>query len=245
MPSSSGLHHFHPRFRILQWNCNHSLDALEALMHLVTTNQIFTAAVLVQEIPEKIRYLTHLNNYKVFCPKVPYSEQHTCILLHNSLPAIEHYSTCGRITSLSLTLDQSLLTLISLYVRHSNGVGLSQLQPFVEGLPDRPRKLLIGLDANASSSLWGPSGTITSDLAPRVWDTLTGLGLCILNSSNSSPTFFDPVGRPHWLDITAAHPDLAVTNWYVIDRPQNLSDHNVLATEISAPLAPKVQVQRW
>jgi len=122
---------------------------------------------------------------------------------------------------------------VSCYFQYSDDIEehLRHLEAVYHSL--RGKRLLVALDANARSSLWGPQKT--DGRGERLVDLIRAFGLHILNDATQPPTFWTPTGSS-FIDITLASPTMSqfIGEWRV-RQEWTSSDHNSVDIRVRVP----------
>lgn len=98
----------------------------------------------------------------------------------------------------------------------------------------RGRKVLVSLDANARSPMWGPGRA--DDRGVKLEELINSLDFEVVNEPGQLPTFFSASGASSYIDVTLSSPSMArfVRKWNVRDHWTN-SDHNSIEIELGIP----------
>lgn len=99
----------------------------------------------------------------------------------------------------------------------------------------RGQRVLVSLDANARSSLWGPQET--NRRGAQLEELIREFGLHVVNDINQSPTYWTERGSSY-IDVTLSSPSMTrfIGNWTVRD-DWTTSDHNALDIRLRVPKA--------
>lgn len=91
----------------------------------------------------------------------------------------------------------------------------------------RHRSLIIGMDANAKSALWG--NPFTDVKGNKVQEWIIQNNMIVANCSDSIATYYEPSIGQSWIDLTIVSADLAdmVESWEVSEE-HNFSDHRYI-----------------
>lgn len=97
----------------------------------------------------------------------------------------------------------------------------------------RGKRLVIAVDANARSSLWGPQET--DERGAQFEDLIRAFGLQVLNDAAQPPTYWTARGSSY-IDVTLASPAISqfVGEWKV-RRDWTTSDHNSVDVRLRVP----------
>lgn len=97
----------------------------------------------------------------------------------------------------------------------------------------RGKRLLVAVDANARSSLWGPQET--DERGAKFEDLIRAFGLQVVNRAGQSPTFWTARGSS-FIDVTLASPSMTqfVGEWNV-RCGWTTSDHNAVDIRLRVP----------
>ncbi len=108
-------------------------------------------------------------------------------------------------------------------------VHLGQLEKVLENL--RGQKVVIGIDANAESSLWSPRGT--NEKGEKLERLIAAFGLHVVNDRTQPPTF-EERGVSSYIDVTLVSGSMIaeVQSWKV-KRDWTSSDHNAIVFKIT------------
>ena len=85
--------------------------------------------------------------------------------------------------------------ILSAYLRHTTGEGHDELSHAFRVLRDRCGGILLCADCNGHSPLWGPSTVGLDAVGRKMEDIIAQENLCVLNHSDSPPTFRGPNGK--------------------------------------------------
>ena len=120
-----------------------------------------------------------------------------------------------RIAAIELTGHQGPTVILSAYVRHSTGEGLEDLRRAVGWALGCSPRLVIGLDANGHSPLWGPEGTPCNAVGRMLEELILDFNLDVANNPDAPPTFISERRAFYWINVTlATHSTaLGITDW--------------------------------
>jgi len=124
---------------------------------------------------------------------------------------------------------------VSCYFQYSDEIEkhLRHLETVCHSL--RGKRLLVALDANARSSLWGPQRT--DERGAKLADFIRAFGLQVLNDAIQPPTFWTTTGSSY-IDVTLASPTMSqfIGEWKV-RQEWTSSDHNSVDIRVRVPRA--------
>lgn len=124
---------------------------------------------------------------------------------------------------------------VSHYFQYSDDIEwhLNHLATVLNAL--RGQKVLVSLDSNARSSLWGAQET--NDRGRKLERFILAHGVELLNDANQPPTFWTPRGESY-IDITLGTPSMSqyVSDWRV-RTDWSTSDHRALDIRLRVPKA--------
>lgn len=154
--------------------------------------------------------------------------------VHQSLVArtipFHHPRVCGAF----VTTSRGPLACISMYIRHTDGQGISALAALLSKARNTTPFVLVGGDGNGHSNWWGPSDQATNRVGEELEDLITSHSLEVLNQLPSPPTFTSDRGFEAWLDITLASRQLcpSLLHWEVVNAHLD-SDHRAISSSFS------------
>lgn len=121
---------------------------------------------------------------------------------------------------------------VSSYFQFSDDIAvhIRQLERVLEQL--RGEKIVIGLDANAESSLWSPKGT--NEKGSQLERLIAAFDLHVINDKTQPPTF-EERGASSYIDVTLVSGSMVgeVQSW-TVKQNWTSSDHNAIAFKISS-----------
>ena len=87
--------------------------------------------------------------------------------------------------------------------------------------------MILGLDGNGHSPLWGPPSVQQNQVGSLLEDFIVSCDLDILNDQEGPATFISDVGDRTWIDLTLATPCISVSipDWRVHEDFLSGSDH--------------------
>ena len=117
--------------------------------------------------------------------------------------------------------------ILSAYLRHTIGEGLSDLARAIRWAKGRSPRVLLGMDGNGHSPWWGPPSTTTNPVGEMIENLILELDLEIVNNPDCPPTFLSDMGHRTWIDWTLATRSgaLSLLDWTVDTRFLTGSDH--------------------
>ncbi|CAK9834251.1 Retrovirus-related Pol polyprotein from type-1 retrotransposable element R1 (Fragment), partial [Anthophora retusa] len=124
---------------------------------------------------------------------------------------------------------------VSCYFQYSDEIErhLSHLETVLRFL--RGKRIILGIDANARSSLWGPQGT--DERGAQFEALIRSFGLGVVNDAAQSPTFTSTAGSSY-IDVTLASPSiLPFFRRWKVRCDWASSDHNAVEIRLMAPKA--------
>ena len=157
------------------------------------------------------------------------------IVLRSSLRFQRLPSVHRRLSGALISTRRGQLAIISAYIRHGDGEGISDLSVLVSSAWAHTPLILIGAHCNSHSSWWPPPETTTNAVGAQVEDFLLQERLSVVNRWPSPPIFISEMGFQTWIDITATSSTLAplVADWRVLPDVYLNSDHSALSYTIS------------
>ena len=112
---------------------------------------------------------------------------------------------------------------------------LSHLEKVLFAL--KGKRVLIGADTNANSSLWGPKDTRSNPRGLKLEKHIETLEIKVLNKSHQGPTY-SAIQGASYIDVTLASPSIASLiadkQWRVRDS-WTTSDHNAIDIRLQVP----------
>lgn len=124
---------------------------------------------------------------------------------------------------------------VSHYFQYSDDIELhlKHLATVLHAL--RGKRVLVALDSNARSSMWGPQET--NDRGRKLERFILASGVDLLNVAGNTPTFWTPRGESY-IDITLGTPSMSpfVSDWRVRE-DWSTSDHRALDIRLRLPKA--------
>lgn len=189
--------------------------------------------LMISDPPWSIKMGRRIEGYRTILPDVEPNEVQTVILLKKDFEAIKIYSSCSRITGVSVSEGHQTITFISVYIRHTSGEGLNETFSLCELLRERGHKrIIIAGDFNARSYRWGPHNINCNRLGTEVANWTDAHAFNILNKYPCPPTFSGENGLRSWIDLTLASDDLIqdCKAWTVHPLEEGLTDHNLVET---------------
>ena len=141
-------------------------------------------------------------------------------------------------------LSDQRIVVASVYLDITKPAAPPWLEQLVEYASRKSYALLIGMDSNAHSSLWGPDSNARGN---ELEDFILQHGLHVENRG-TEPTF--ETRRGH--NLIQTHIDITLTrdlpleleNW-TVDRSYNASDHNNLTYELTEESPSKTKIRPW
>lgn len=200
-----------------------AVHALKSNVHLL----------MISDPPRSIKTGRRIQGFKIIMPDVNPEDIQSVILLKNDLTGLKVFSSCGRLTGVTLKLRNQFTTFISVYIRHTTGEGLSELFSVCEILRSRGyNRLFVAGDFNAKSYRWGPHNVSANRLGREVINWTDSHPYNVLNKFPCLPTFSGENGHKSWIDLTVASDDLVhlVESWRVLPLEEGLTDHNLVET---------------
>lgn len=226
--------------KILQGNLRHSSSKFDLLLHRMYLEHI--EFFLVQDPPVRVKLSSYsIPGFRFIRPAVPPEDMEVIVVCaqewaHSGVRSLP--SDSGRVAGLHFTVGTCTLTLCSVYIQHSHGVGFSDMLRLVrQWQAVFPRgHFVFGGDFNARSAFWGPPVTQDNYNASLVLDFLAAgqFSLCNTWDDTTPATFTHARGQEGWLDLTICSSGLlsSVVGWHVEAREDNLSDHALVFFEI-------------
>ena len=155
----------------------------------------------------------------------------TTILIRDSL----HFKTTRlfgpRVALAEITGVTGSVVIISAYIQHTSGDGIEDLRRAALWAKEHCPRIVIGMDSNGHSSLWGPEGTSPNTVGRMIEDIILECDLEVINDPDSPPTFISDRGERSWVDVTLASCSAALTiaNWKVATNFFTGSDHHAIS----------------
>ena len=148
---------------------------------------------------------------------------------------------------MELTTADGPLIFISAYVRHTSGEGLDALDAACRWAKGRCPRVILELDGNGHSSLWGPPSVRRNQVGSLLEDFIVSCDLDILNDRGGPATFVSDVGERTWIDLTLSTPciSMSIPDWRVQEDFLSGSDHWLIFFSVdSSPLRTDVFMRR-
>ncbi|XP_026830320.1 uncharacterized protein LOC113563197 [Ooceraea biroi] len=97
----------------------------------------------------------------------------------------------------------------------------------------RGKRILVAVDANARSSLWGPQRT--DERGAKFEDRIRANGMCVVNRAGQPPTFWTTRGSS-FIDVKLASPAMTqfIGDW-TVRRDWTTSDHSAVDIRLRVP----------
>ena len=152
-----------------------------------------------------------------------------------------------RVVLVELATADGPLIFISAYVRHTSGEGLDALAAACRWAKGRCPRVILGLDGNGHSPLWGPPSVRRNQVGSLLEDFIVSCDLDILNDRGGPATFVSDVGDRTWIDLTLSTPCISVSipDWRVQEDFLSGSDHRPIFFSVdSSPLRTDVFKRR-
>ena len=154
-------------------------------------------------------------------------------------------SWCRRDCAVALVKVAGQQTLVaSIYLDINEPVRPEWIDKLLDMAADKHMPVLLGIDSNAHSVLYGPDNNARGD---GLEDFILQQGLEVLNNG-MTPTFEVKRGQNHiatYIDVTLARGlTKPVTGW-TVDRTYNASDHNTIRFQIETDPPPKQKIRPW
>ena len=132
-----------------------------------------------------------------------------------------------RVVLVEIDTADGPLILISAYIRHTSGEGLADLTAACRWAKGRCPRVLLGLDGNGHSPLWGPPSVRHNQVGSLLEDFILTENLDILNDRGGPATFASDMGDHTWIDLTLSTPSVtvSVSDWRVHTDFLSGSDH--------------------
>ena len=223
-----------PGLRVLQVNLRYSHFGFTMLQQFLQFNPI--DVILLQDPPQAIlsgqgflpgyNFIISSNFDSLDHSRRPLS----AIILRSSLHFQRLPPVHRRLSGALISTGRGHLAVLSAYIRHGDGEGISDLSVLVSSARAHTPLILIGADCNGHSSWWGPPETTTNTVGAQVEDFILQERLSVANRWPSPPTFNSEMGFQTWIDITLTSSPLAssVTDWRVLPDVYLDSDHSAL-----------------
>ena len=227
--------------RVLQLNMRYSSFGLTLLQQFLATSshdvlllQDPPAAIISGKIPLP-GYALILSPGPVNDPPTQSARPLAAILLRSTFIYQHLPATHRRFCGVLISTQRGKIALISAYLHHTDGSGLTELQSLVTSTRQHTSYILVGLDSNGHSNWWGPPETITNAVGTLVEDFILHNRLVVANQLPCSPTFHSDQGFQSWIDITLSTPALSshISHWRVLDDVPLDSDHSPLTFMIN------------
>ena len=139
------------------------------------------------------------------------------------------------------------LIFVSAYIRHTSGEGLEELARACCWAKGRCPRVILGLDGNGHSPLWGPPEVRQNQVGSRLEEFIASSDLDILNDPGEPATFVSDVGDRTWIDLTLSTPciSFSVSDWRVHTDFLSGSDHRPIFFSVdTSPLCSAVFSRR-
>ena len=168
-----------------------------------------------------------------------------CIVASRDVNLTAMDGWCSRDCAVALTkVRGKQVIIVSLYMDIKLPVISNKLQGLMKMIDDKGFPLIIGVDSNAHSSLYGPSNNARGD---DFEDFILQHGLSVENIGNK-PTFetrrANTMARTH-IDVTLSRDlDSEIKHWRVCDQ-YNASDHNSIYFQVEAPQDHLQLIRPW
>ena len=135
-----------------------------------------------------------------------------------------------RVAAIELTGLQGSTVVISAYIRHTSGEGLEDLRRAVCWALGRSPRLVIGMDANGHSPLWGPEDIPSNAVGRTLEEMILDFNLDVANNPDAPPTFVSDRRARSWIDVTLATRStaLGISDWQVDEGFFSGSDHRAI-----------------
>ena len=201
--------------------------------------------ILIQEPPKSVTQGRHpWYGYRTFFPlgKNPL----VTIMVRNSFRVKSHEFGCPRVFGISVNTTFGSMLCLNAYIQHTTGVGAKDLEKALSHEKKEFSFIILGMDSNGHSELWGPAKQGTNRVGMMVEDVLGGNDMVVVNDPESTETFRSDGGRVAWIDVTALSPQLlhSFARWTVAVDAEVGSDHHLLVTELtSTPMRGTVRIR--
>ena len=186
---------------------------------------------LIQDPPKDAKR-HQWGNYTLVLPRV--DEPMVAILIKKGIKFRLDGEGEGRVLWTSLFFRGLKLIVISAYLHYECGEGAEELTRAIARASEISDFVLLGMDSNGHSPLWGPRGTVVDRVGRLVEGVLSEGNLLVLNNPDSPATFHSDHGDTSWIDITAASPALVyhIAAWGVHPEIEVGSDHRLIMVTI-------------
>ncbi|CAD7700797.1 unnamed protein product, partial [Ostreobium quekettii] len=109
-----------------------------------------------------------------------------------------------RVAAAELMGPSGSTVVISAYIRHTSGEGLDDLRRAVVWAQGHSPRLVIGMDANGHSPLWGPEDIPSNAVGRALEELIMEHNLEVVNDLDAPPSFVSDQGVQSWIDFTLA-----------------------------------------
>lgn len=229
---------------VWQLNCRKSSSVVDGLLHDAMLQHI--SAILIQDPPDNIRKGRRFRGYDVFVSS-PSEDAECCILVPSRVAHHPIVSDCNRWQGVEIRTDQGSLLLLNVYIKHTSGEGLESLEKALPNLMSQHSHVLLAADSNGHHPSWGPPDCTSNKVGCAFHNLLLYSELTPANRWPSLPTFVQPSGAPHWIDVTATNLPPHRVEWSVVDMAGTQTDHNLLQTRLALKpiLKPEQSLKDW
>ena len=135
-----------------------------------------------------------------------------------------------RVAAIELGGPLGSMVVLSAYIRHTSGEGLEDLRRAVSWAQGRSPRVVIGMDANGHSPLWGPEDTPTNAVGRALEELILDHNLDVANDPDAPPTFVSDRRAVSWIDVTLStrSATLSIADWQVDEDFFSGSDHRAI-----------------
>ena len=152
---------------------------------------------------------------------------------------------CNRDCAVALLkINHKPTILASIYMDITKPMQPAWLDGHVNMAEDKGFGLLVAMDSNAHSSLFGPTNNARGD---QLEDFIMHHGLSVENTGNT-PTFETRRGAcmiETFIDVTLSRDVPGLVSRWTVDRGYNASDHNTIRFSIESVPRKKTQIRPW
>ena len=152
-----------------------------------------------------------------------------------------------RVVLVEVESTSGSLILMPAYIRHTSGEGLEELARACRWAKGRCPRVLLGLDGNGHSPLWGLQEVRQNQVGSRLEEFIATSDLDILNDPGGPATFVSDKGDRTWIDLTLSTPciSFSVSDWRVHTDFLSGSDHRPIFFSVdTSPLRSTVFSRR-
>ena len=179
---------------VLQLNMRGMEDCTELLIQFLSSHAV--DVLLLQDIPPGLRRGTAFRGYELYLPLQAVGadpsesdDPEVAILLRTGLVGRSLDFAHPRLCGVTVSTRRGPLALISAYIQHTSGEGLTELSSLVTLARRQTPLVLVGSDCNGHSPWWGPIEVASNALGRRIEDFILHHRLVVENGCTQGPTF--------------------------------------------------------